>query len=101
MFPYDNRILRSRGVCDCCAEMQILTPHTAWNTHGPSRDAVGQIIKGGIDHGFFDIEKASTLFDVPTKTVMAWANGELPARKQRIKVWKAIKRHIGQPPSQG
>jgi len=66
----------------------------AWNERqgNPFRD----IINGGVMHGILVAETAHDLFNVSAQKFQEWQNGkDIPVRKERLKVWKTLKKELG------
>ena len=66
---------------------------THWNS--ADNDPFPQLISGGLKHGAFDLARGAEIFGTTEKTVEQWANGAVPDRKVRQKVWKILRQECG------
>lgn len=76
-----------------------LQQYQPWHTpkwNSTNNDAFSQIISGAILTGVSSVASIAERFNVPEQEVENWEKGrEIPMRKTRIKVWKALRQDAG------
>ena len=64
-----------------------------WDSKGT--DSFPQLINGGLKHGVFNLKTGAEIFGTTPDIVKQWADGAIPDRKVRGKVWRALRNKCG------